>query len=133
VVLSPILFLLRPSCADIHHGADIGKGLLISHPALGIVISQHAVIGERAILTGGNCIGIRRVLRAGEAVVIGDDVNLGANAVVLGPVRIGNRARIGAGAVVVTDVPDDTAVAGVPASPSRSSFGASRSSGTEGG
>lgn len=110
LILRPLFAVMRPETVDINHRSVIGPGLFISHPALGVVISGHAVIGARTVLTGGNCIGIRRELEAEDQLLIGDDVYLGANAVILGPARVGNRVRIGAGVVVKGDVPDDVTV-----------------------
>ncbi len=116
VILSPIFWILRPwsgNC-EIHYRAEIGKGLRIFHPSLGVVISDATIAGENLCLIGGNCIGIRGKLKKGE-LMLGDNVSLGANAVVLGPVKVGNNVNIGAGAVVVRDVPNDVTVVGVPA------------------
>jgi serine acetyltransferase len=123
-VLSPVLFLLGPWTVrhGIHYRAQIGRGLSVLHPELGVVVSGDAVVGRNLVLTGGNCIGIRRTVRAGEF-VIGNGVNLGANAVILGPVHVGNRVKIGAGAVVVHDVADSQVVVGVPARPLDKSVG----------
>ncbi len=117
-ILAPLTFLLRPWTGgiEIHYEADVAGGLQILHPSLGAVISKYAVIGANLTLTGGNCVGGRRPLRRGE-IWIGDDVFLGANASVLGPIRVGDRVNIGAGAVAVRDIPDDTTVTGVPATP----------------
>lgn len=109
-------FRLMGGRGDIHYRADVGQGLLVLHPELGVVISGHAVIGRNLVLTGGNCIGIRGDTRD-ERFIIGDHVTLGANAVVVGPVQIGDRVTIGAGAVVVHDAPDDVVMVGVPAKP----------------
>lgn len=112
----PLFLLLRlfSSKHEIHFRADIGRGLLVLHPSLGVVVSAHAIAGEHLILTGGNCIGGRRALRRGD-LVLGNYVMLGANAVVLGPVQIGDRTTIGAGAVVVQDFAGHGALVGVPA------------------
>ena len=99
---------------DIHYMAQIGRGLLVLHPSLGIVVSAYAQCGRNLVLTGGNCIGVRKRLVRGD-LVLGDDVTLGANSVVLGPVRIGDRCIIGAGAVVVSDAPAGSVLVGVPA------------------
>lgn len=99
---------------EIHFMADIGPGLRVLHTALGIVVSGKTVAGARLTLTGGNLIGSRRVLAAGD-IAIGSNVTLGANAVVLGPVRIGDRCKIGAGAVVLSDFPAGSVLVGVPA------------------
>jgi serine O-acetyltransferase len=116
VLMSPFIALLRPwlGGCEIHYRADIGPGLLILHPTLGAVVSRHAVVGSRLTLTGGNCLGMREVSE-GDSLVIGSDVDLGANATVLGPAMIGSRVRVGAGAVVIGDVPEGSSVVGVPA------------------
>jgi len=101
---------------DIHYKADIGRGLKVLHPALGLVVSSTAIVGKGLLLTGGNCIGIRRSTRPGD-LTLGDYVMLGANAVVLGPVHIGNNVQIGAGAVVTHDASDGEVLIGVPAKP----------------
>lgn len=89
---------------DIHFKADIGRGLMILHPALGVVVSSTTIAGKCLLLTGGNCIGIRRSTSPGD-LTLGDHVVLGANAVILGPVHIGNNVKIGAGAVVTHGCP----------------------------
>ncbi|MDR1759385.1 MAG: serine O-acetyltransferase [Fibrobacter sp.] len=99
---------------DIHPAAQIGHGILMDH-ATGIVIGETAVVGnDVSILHGvtlggtGNEIGDRHPK-------IGNGVLLGAHAQLLGNITIGDRAKIGAGAVVLDDVPPHTTYAGVPA------------------
>ncbi len=99
---------------DIHPAARIGHGILMDH-ATGIVIGETAVVGnDVSILHGvtlggtGNEIGDRHPK-------IGNGVLLGAHAQLLGNITIGDRAKIGAGAVVLDDVPPHTTYAGVPA------------------
>ena len=75
------------------------------HPGLGVVVSARTKAGKNLILTGGNCIGRRSDPRDRE-VRIGDNVLLGANASVIGPLTLGNGVKIGAGATVVRDAPD---------------------------
>jgi serine acetyltransferase len=112
----PLFLMLRIfSCRhEISWKADIGKGLQVWHPTLGIAIAGQAIIGENCSLCGGNSIGLRWGLRRGD-LVVGNDVSLGINACVLGPAKVGNRISIGAGAIVVTDLPDDCVAKGVPA------------------
>ena len=109
-----IIFHILGSHHEIHYTADIGGGFKILHSALGLVIAGNTIAGKGLLLTGGNCIGARAHIKYGD-LVIGDDVSLGANAIVLGPIRIGNHVRIGAGAVVVDDAPDNVVLVGVPA------------------
>jgi serine acetyltransferase len=115
VVMAPALFAMRPwsGGCEINYRADIGPGLRVLHPTLGVVISGMTVAGQNLILVGGNCIGGRKALEHG-GIRIGDNVTLGANAVVLGPVTVGDGVRVGAGAVVVRDVPDGEIVVGAP-------------------
>lgn len=116
IVLSPLTCLIRPWVnAEIHYRADIGPGLLVLHPSLGTVVSAFAVAGRNLILTGGNCVGSRPQAVFPGAVTLGDDVELGVNAVVLGPATVGSGAFVAAGAVVVEDVAPGMTVAGVPA------------------
>jgi serine O-acetyltransferase len=91
---------------------QIGPGLRIWHFG-GIFIHADAVIGSNCTLRQGVTIGNRH---AGGAVpVVGNDVELGAYAQVLGGIRIGNGCKIGAMAVVLTDMPDGATAVGVPA------------------
>jgi serine O-acetyltransferase len=96
---------LPKSCA-------IGKGLRIWHFG-GIFINPDAVIGENCTLRQGVTIGNRH--EDGGSPVLGDEVDLGAYAQILGEVRVGNRCRIGAMAVVLTNIPDGATAVGLPA------------------
>lgn len=87
---------------------EIGEGTVIPH-SVGIVLHQTSVIGKRCRIYQNVTIG------NGDGPKIGDDVIIGANAVVLGDITIGSGAKIGAGAVVVKDVPEGVTVVGVPA------------------
>ncbi len=91
----------------------LGAGFVIDH-AGGIVVSGYASFGARCRLRPGVVIGLAR-LDTPCAPQLGDDVDIGAGAKILGGIRIGNRVSIGANAVVVTDVPDDCIAVGVPA------------------
>ncbi|REE24467.1 serine acetyltransferase [Winogradskyella pacifica] len=110
-----ILPMQSYSNIDIHYKADIKGGLLILHPSVGCVISGAAYIGENLTLVGGNVIG----LKSGgfsEKFIIGDHCSLGANATILGPIKLGNYIEIGASACVVSDFRgDDLTLVGVPA------------------
>lgn len=92
--------------------ARIGPGLRIWHFG-NIFLHPGVVIGANCTLRHGVTIGNRH--EDGPVPVIGDDVDFGAYAQVFGDVRIGNGARIGAMSVVLSDVPDNATVVGVPA------------------
>ena len=92
--------------------ATIGPGLRVWHFG-GIFLHPDCVIGANCTLRQGVTIGNRE--EGGPVPVIGDDVDIGAGAKVLGAIRIGNRVLVGANAVVVKDVPDDHVAVGVPA------------------
>ncbi|MBL8132486.1 MAG: hypothetical protein JNL42_11560 [Anaerolineae bacterium] len=120
-VTLPLRFLFRPWFAthcEIHYEADIGPGLRVLHSSLGVVISARTTAGSNLILTGGNCIGIQEK-RGGDLarIELGNDVYLSANASIIGPLRVGNRVTLGAGAVLVKDAPDHQVMVGVPARP----------------
>ena len=92
--------------------AVIGGGLRIWHFG-GIFINPNVVIGKNCTLRQGVTIGNR--IEGGPVPVVGDDVEFGAYAQVLGGIRLGNRCKIGAMALVIKDVPDDATAIGVPA------------------
>ena len=94
--------------------AKIGKCLIIEHSGA-IVIHGNAEIGDNCVIRQGVTIGNRRLDDPFGAPVIGDRVNIGAGAKILGRVRIGNDVEIGANAVVLCDVPDNAIAVGVPA------------------
>lgn len=117
IFLTPVFFLFRPwfSACEIHYEADIGPGLLILHPSLGLVVTGKSIIGKNVTFTGGNCIGTKGVRLQPGDIQIGNHVLFGANAVVLGPIRIGDRAVISAGSVAMRNIESDAVVGGVPA------------------
>lgn len=92
--------------------AEIGGGLRIDHFGA-IVISPGAVIGKNCTIRQGVTIGNRKSLD--DIPVLGDGVDIGAGAKLLGAIHIGNGAKIGANAVVLTDVPEGATAVGVPA------------------
>jgi serine O-acetyltransferase len=99
--------------AQVPPGTRIGKGARLNYSGLGTVIHARAVIGERVEIGPGVVIGGRSKLY--EVPVIEDDVHIGVGAKVLGPVRVGRGAEIGANAVVLHDVPAGAVVVGIPA------------------
>lgn len=94
--------------------AKIGKRLTIEHSGA-IVIHGNAEIGNDCIIRQGVTIGNRRINAPFEAPKIGNRVNIGAGAKILGGVTIGDDAQIGANTVVIKDVPSGAIAVGVPA------------------
>ncbi len=99
---------------EIHPGATIGRRLVIDH-GMGVVIGETAVVGDDVLIYQGVTLGGTARVRGRRHPSIGDRVQIGAGATVLGNVTVGNDARIGSGAVVVRDVPAGAVVGGVPA------------------
>ena len=99
---------------DIHPAAKIGHGLLIDH-ATNIVIGETAVVGNNVSFLHGVTLGGTGNEVGDRHPKIGNGVMLGAHAQLLGNIHIGDGAKIGAGAVVLCDVPAHTTFAGVPA------------------
>lgn len=91
----------------------LGRNFVIDHFG-GIVISGYARFGDNCRIRNGVVVGLARVDDP-CAPQIGDNVDIGAGAKLLGRIRIGNNVLIGANAVVVDDVPDDSIAVGVPA------------------
>jgi len=92
---------------------EIGQYFIIDHFG-GIVISGYAKFGDNCRIRNGVVVGLKNVNEP-KAPEIGDDVDIGAGAKILGAIKIGNRVTIGANAVVIHDVPDDSIAVGVPA------------------
>jgi serine O-acetyltransferase len=99
---------------EIHPGAQLGHRLTIDH-GMGIVIGETAEVGDDVLLYQGVTLGNARFQRGKRHPTVGNNVVIGAGAKVLGPITIGDGARVAAGAVVVNDVPPNTTAAGVPA------------------
>ena len=96
----------------VERNTQIGEGLVLMH-AHGIRIAPRAVLGQRVRIAHGVTIGTG-MGRPGVP-VIGDDVVIGAGSSILGPVKVGNGARIEPNTLVVGDVPEGAVVSGVPA------------------
>ncbi|WP_052388731.1 serine O-acetyltransferase [Belnapia moabensis] len=101
---------------EIHPGATIGKRLFIDH-GMGVVIGETAEIGDDVLIYHGVTLGGLSGQPGKRHPTIGNGVAIGAGAQVLGPIRIGDNARIGANAVVVAEVPAGETVVGIPARP----------------
>jgi len=98
---------------EIHPGAKIGKRFFIDHGA-GIVIGETTEIGDDVLMYQGVTLGGTSLEKKKRHPTLGNNVEIGAGAIVLGPIKIGNNVRIAAGSVVVKDVPDNATVVGVP-------------------
>lgn len=98
---------------EIHPGASIGQGVFIDH-GMGVVIGETAIIGDYALIYQGVTLGGTGKECGKRHPTLGENVVVGAGAKVLGNIQIGNNARIGAGSVVLRDVPADCTVVGVP-------------------
>lgn len=98
---------------EIHPGATIGEGLFIDH-GMGVVIGETAVIGDDCHLTQGVTLGGTSTLHEKRHPTLGNNVQVGAGAKLIGAITVGDHARIGAGSVVVTSVPEYATVVGVP-------------------
>jgi serine O-acetyltransferase len=101
--------------ADIHPAAQIGRRFTIDH-GIGVVIGGTAIIGDDCLIYQNVTLGMTGKHGGKRHPTLGNGVLIGANATVLGNITIGDNARVGAGSVVVHDVPNDVTVAGVPAS-----------------
>ncbi len=106
---------------EIHPGAKIGKNLFIDH-GMGVVIGETSEIGNNvtiyhAVTLGGSSPSVDSEQQRDEKrhPTIGDDVVIGSGAQIIGPVKVGNNARIAANAVVVKDVPENATMVGIPA------------------
>jgi serine O-acetyltransferase len=98
---------------EIHPGAVIGKGLFIDH-GMGVVIGETSVIGDNVTIYQGVTLGGTGKDVGKRHPTVGDHVLIGAGVKVLGPFAVGDRSRIGAGSVVLREVPPDSTVVGIP-------------------
>lgn len=98
---------------DIHPGAKIGKRLFIDHGA-GVVIGETAEVGDDVLMYQGVVLGGTSLERKKRHPILGNNIVVSAGAIILGAVKIGDNARIGAGSVIITDVPANATAVGVP-------------------
>ncbi len=101
---------------EIHPAAKIGRRLVIDH-GMGVVIGETAEIGDDCYIYHQVTLGVARTMGGKRHPTVGNNVIIGTGAKVLGPITIGDNARIGSNAVVVDSVPPDTTVVGIPARP----------------
>ncbi len=98
---------------EIHPGAKIGKGVFIDH-GMGVVIGETAIVGDYTLIYQGVTLGGTGKEIGKRHPTLGNNVVVGAGAKVLGNLDIGDRVRIGAGSIVLQDVPCDSTVVGIP-------------------
>lgn len=103
-------------CVELRAGTVVGKGLKIEH-GYALVVNDRAVLGKNVHLRHCTTIGCQKLPDGsqGPSPIIGDNVEIGANAVLIGDIEIGHFAKIGAGAVVLKDVPPYATAVGNPA------------------
>jgi serine O-acetyltransferase len=99
---------------ELPYSVKLGRRVIFEHQH-GIVVHGATVIGDDCIIRQGVTLGIRSMERLTEAPVLGRGVNVGAGAKIIGPVKVGDGAAIGANAVVLKDVPAGALAIGVPA------------------
>ena len=101
---------------EIHPGAELGRRVVIDH-GMGVVIGETAVLGDDAYLYHQVTLGTASTSKGKRHPTVGRDVILGAGAKILGDILVGDGARVGANAVVVSDVQPGQTVVGIPARP----------------
>jgi serine O-acetyltransferase len=99
---------------EIHPGAKIGRRVFIDH-GMGVVIGETTEVGDDVLIYSGVVLGGTSREKAKRHPTIGNNVMIGAGAIVLGPITVGDNAKIGAGSVVVRPVPAGARVVGVAA------------------
>ena len=99
---------------EIHPGATIGKGLFIDH-GMGVVIGETTVIGDYCLIYQNVTLGGTGKEHGKRHPTLGNHVLVGSGAKVLGPFKVGDNARIAAGAVVLNEIPANCTAVGVPA------------------
>lgn len=100
---SELGFLVPINCFD--------YGLVIHHYG-SIIINDNTQIGKNCQLHGNNCIGNNG--KSSDAPILGDNVDIGYGAIIIGNVEIGDNVKIGAGSVIIHDVPSNSTVVGIP-------------------
>ena len=98
---------------EIHPGATIGKGLFIDH-GMGVVIGETAEVGDDVTIYHGVTLGGTGKDKGKRHPTVGNRVTIGSGAKILGPIKIGNNVKVGANAVVLKDVDDNVTVVGIP-------------------
>lgn len=104
---------VRKTGIEIHPGAQIGRGLFIDH-GHGVIIGETTIIGDNCTLYQGVTLGGTGKEHGKRHPTIGNNVMISAGAKVLGSFTIGDNSKIGAGSVVLSEVPPNSTVVGVP-------------------
>lgn len=99
---------------EIHPAAKIGRRLVIDH-GMGVVIGETSIIGDDVMLYHGVTLGSKTGTRGKRHPTIGNNVVLGAQAIIIGKITVGDGATVGAATLVIHDVAADTTVVGNPA------------------
>jgi serine O-acetyltransferase len=99
---------------EIHPGARIGRSVFIDH-GMGVVFGETSEIGDGCTIYQGVTLGGTSLVHSKRHPTLGKNVTVGANAVILGAITVGDGARVGSGSVVVRDVPANATVVGIPA------------------
>jgi serine O-acetyltransferase len=110
-VMYRLIFLLAGAVVPM--SVEIGEGTVLAYGGNGVVLHDRARIGRNVVIAPQVTLGGRNGLE--DVPVVEDDCYIGSGAKVLGPIRIGRGAHIGANAVVIKDVPEFAVAAGVPA------------------
>src|SRR5579863_3406506 len=101
---------------EIHPAAKLGRRFVIDH-GMGVVIGETAEVGDDCYFYHQVTLGVARTMGGKRHPTVGNNVIIGAGAKVLGPIQVGDNARVGANSVVLDNVPNDTSVVGLPARP----------------
>lgn len=112
-LINIILLRLLFSC-QISVGAKLGKNVIFSYGGLGTVINSGCEIGDN-VKIGTNVLMGGRELEPGQVPIVGDNCIISTGAKLLGPITVGKNSVVGANSVVITDVPENSVVAGIPA------------------
>ncbi len=98
---------------EIHPAAQLGRGLFIDH-GMGVVIGETAIVGDYTLIYQGVTLGGTGKQTGKRHPTVGSHVVIGAGAKILGNIQVGDRARIGAGSIVLKDIPANCTAVGVP-------------------
>lgn len=99
---------------EIHPGAKIGRGLFIDH-GMGVVIGETAEVGDNVTIYHGVTLGGTGKHKGKRHPTVGNNVMIGSGAKILGPIKIGDNAKVGANAVLLKDLPEGCTAVGIPA------------------